>query len=104
MQSLEKMVLRNPQSSNSLKCKCYHTWMLFEDWVIDLTGDQFDNDSDINIKTIPVYVGSMSDFHKQFEDLCLEHSCGIECLGEGSKKRMYRLYEAIMKHLEVTVQ
>ena len=82
---------------NYTKSNCFQ-------YMDDLTGDQFDNDSDINIKTIPVYVGSMSDFHKQFEDLCLEHSCGIECLGEGSKKRMYRLYEAIMKHLEVTVQ
>ena len=60
--------------SKRLKCTCYHTWQVFEGWVIDLTGDQFDNDSDIKVKTIPVYVGSMSDFHKQFENPQIEHS------------------------------
>ena len=85
--------------SKKLKCTCYHTWQVFEDWVVDLTGDQFDNDSDVKIKTIPVYVGLMDDFHNQFENLQLEHSCGIECLGSGSHERMYRLYDAIIRHL-----
>lgn len=40
--------------SKRLKCTCYHTWQVFEGWVVDLTGDQFDNDSDINVKSIPV--------------------------------------------------
>ena len=66
---------------------------------MDLTGDQFDEDTDIDIKTIPVYVGSMSDFHKQFENPKSEHSCGIECLGIGSHERMYRLYDAVMRHM-----
>lgn len=73
---------------------------MFEGWVVDLTGDQFDDDPDIRIKSIPVYVGPMSDFHKQFENPQIEHSCGIECLGSGSHERMYRLYDAIMKHME----
>lgn len=85
--------------SKRLKCTCYHTWQVFEGWVIDLTGDQFDNDSDIKVKTIPVYVGSMSDFHKQFENPQIEHSCGIECLGIGSHERIYRLYDAVMRHM-----
>ena len=85
--------------SKRLKCTYYHTWQVFEGWVVDLTGDQFDNDSDIKVKTIPVYVGFMGDFHKQFRDLHSEHSCGIECLGSGSHERMYRLYDAISLHM-----
>lgn len=86
--------------SKRLKRICYHTWQVYEGWVVDLTGDQFDNDSDIKVKTIPVYVGSMGDFHNQFEDLHSEHSCGIECLGSGSHERMYRSYDAIISHMD----
>ena len=86
--------------SKSLKCTCYHTWQVFEGWVVDLTGDQFDDDPDIIIKSIPVYVGAMGEFHKQFGNVRSEHSCGIECLGSKSHERMYRLYDSIMKHME----
>lgn len=87
--------------SKRLKCTCFHTWQEFEGWVIDLTGDQFDRDSDIKVKTIPVYVDRMDEFHRQFENPKSEHSCGIECLGAGCHERMYGLYDKIMTHMNV---
>jgi hypothetical protein len=85
--------------SNHFKCSCYHTWQETEGFVVDLTGDQFDNDTDISVKSVPVYVGKKGRFHNQFSDCQSERSCGIECLGEGSWERMYRLYDAIMKYI-----
>lgn len=85
--------------SKRLKCTCFHTWQKTEGEIIDLTGDQFDQDSDIPIKSMPVYVGRGGEFHEQFECLCEERSCGIECLGTGSHNRMYDLYEKVMRQL-----
>lgn len=68
--------------------------------MVDLTGDQFDNDDDIKIKAISVYVGPMSDFHKQFKFSRSEHSCGLECLGNRSHERMHKLYDAVMKYMK----
>ncbi len=82
-----------------LKRDCYHDWQVTEGWLIDLTGDQFENDRSIPIKAEAIYVGQMDDFHRQFKIRRQEHSCGIECLGDGCWDRMYGLYGAIMRHL-----
>lgn len=76
---IESLKVTGSYYSKRFKCTCYHTWQVFEDCVVDLTDDQFENDTDIEIKTIPVYVGSMNAFHKQFENPRIEYSCGIEC-------------------------
>ena len=78
---------------------CWHSWQETEDRIIDLTGDQFDNVPSVPIKAGPVYVGHMDDFHRQFSIKRSKLSCGIECLGEGCKDRMYRLYESIVMHM-----
>lgn len=83
-----------------LKCTCGHSWQETDGWLVDLTGDQFQNDPSVPIKAEPVYVEKMDDFHRQFETRRQEHSCGIECLGSGCWDRMYSLYNAIMKHME----
>lgn len=85
--------------SEQLGCTCKHYWQMFEGWVVDLTGDQFENDSDIKIKSIPVYVGPRGDFHNQFDIVQSKRSRGIECLGIDSHERMYKLYASIMKHM-----
>lgn len=77
-----------------------HSWQETEGWLIDLTGDQFDNEKGVIIKSEPVYVGHMDDFHRQFQIRFSEPSCGIECLGEGCQDRMYGLYTKIMKYLK----
>lgn len=83
-----------------LQCEGGHSWQITEGWVIDLTGDQFDNNPAIQIK-IPekVFVGKKGAFHRQFKENRREHSCGIECLGHGSWDRMYGLYKKIIKNL-----
>lgn len=68
--------------------------------LVDLTGDQFNNDPSVLIKAEAVYVGKMDDFHRQFKIRRKEHSCGIECLGDGCWDRMYSLYNGILEHLE----
>lgn len=83
-----------------LKCDCYHDWQETEGWIVDLTGDQFENDPSVLIKAEPIYVGKMNDFHRQFKIKRQEHSCGIECLGDGCWERMYGLYDVIIQHME----
>ena len=86
---------------NRLKCTCGHSWQETDGWLIDLTGDQFTNDPSVQIKSEAVYVGKMDSFHRQFMIKRKVHSCGIECLGDGSWERMYGLYSAIMKYINI---
>lgn len=79
---------------------CGHSWQETSGWIVDLTGDQFEDDPSVSIKAASVYVGEMDDFHRQFEIKRQEHSCGIECLGDGCWDRMYSLYDAIIRHFE----
>lgn len=79
---------------------CGHSWQETKGWIVDLTGDQFEDDQSVSIKAVSVYVGKMDAFHRQFEITRKEHSCGIECLGDGCWDRMYGLYDAIIKYLE----
>lgn len=83
-----------------LKKLCGHSWQEAGGWLVDLTGDQFNNDPSVLIKAEAVYVGKMDDFHRQFKIRRQEHSCGIECLGDGCWDRMYSLYNGILEHLE----
>ena len=83
-----------------LKHDCYHDWQETDGWLIDLTGDQFENDSSVPIKTNSVYVDKMDDFHRQFKIRSRDYSCGIECLNEACWGRMYGLYDAIMRYME----
>lgn len=85
--------------NDRLGCTCGHSWQKVGKWIVDLTGDQFKDDSSIQIKSIDVYVGNITDFHRQFTVVRKEHSCGIESLDEGCRKRMYRLFKIIEKHI-----
>lgn len=79
---------------------CYHSWQETDGWIVDLTGDQFDNDSSVLIKTNEVYVGKMDNFHRQFKIARSELSCGIDCLVSGSWDRMQSLYQKIIRYME----
>ena len=84
---------------NKLGCTYYHSWQEVEGLVIDLTGDQFENDDAIPIKAKAVYVGKMDAFQCQFIIQRRVHSCGIESLGSDSQNRMYALYQKISKYI-----
>jgi hypothetical protein len=77
-----------------------HSWQETEGWVVDLTGDQFNDNPYVRIKTVPIYVGKTNGFYGQFEIRRQEHSCGIECLGDDCRDRMYDLYDKITRYLE----
>lgn len=64
-----------------------------------MTGDQFQDDPSVSIKTVSVYVGEMNEFYKWFEIRRQEYSCEIECLGEDCWDRMNALYYAIIRYL-----
>ena len=49
---------------NRLKCTCGHSWQETDGWIVDLTGDQFENDPSVQIKARAVYVGKLDDFHR----------------------------------------
>ena len=100
MFGIDSLKITGRYYSNKLKCTCFHTWQETEGVLIDLTGDQFDRDDDIQIKAVPVYVARKEKFHEQFDCPQTERSCGIECLGIGSHDRMYGLYDKIMKHMK----
>ena len=68
-------------------------------WLVDLTGDQFNNDPSVLIKAEAVYVGKMDDFHRQFKIRRQEHSCGIDCLCDGWRDRMYNLYKTVFRSI-----
>ena len=85
---------------NELKCQCGHSWQVTDGWIIDMTGDQFDNDPAIQFKTEAVYVGEIGNFHQQFNIIGKGISCGIESLNSDCHERMYSLYNAIMRHMD----
>ena len=68
--------------------------------MVDLTGDQFRNDSAFLRYDKEVYIGEMDRFHLLFEEYRREEFCGIEDLSENSWERMYSLYNAILEYLE----
>jgi hypothetical protein len=84
---------------NRLRCTCGHSWQETEGFIIDMTGDQFNNDPSLPIKANPVYVGKMDSFHRQFEIIRQEPSCGIESLGDSCRNRMNNLYDSIMAYI-----
>ena len=59
---------------SALKCTCGHSWQETDGWLVDLTGDQFENDPSIPIKASPVYVGKMDAFHSQFKTKRRKHT------------------------------
>ena len=87
--------------SSRLECRRGHSWQITDGWLVDLTGDQFEDDPDVPIKGTDVYIGRMGKFHQQFKiDRC-ERSCGIEYLGNSCWDRMYGLYHTILKYIDI---
>ena len=57
-----------------------HAWLVVEEAIIDITGDQFQHHKKPLSFDLPVYIGPMSDFHQLFEvdpgGMCEHH--GLE--------------------------
>lgn len=79
-----------------------HAWLFSKDNVIiDITGDQFKDDSTFLNYDIPVYIGEEDDFHKLFdeEDRDIHIHYGIGALGGMCQYRLWDLYERIIKYI-----
>ena len=84
---------------DNIGCTCFHSWLVVNELVVDLTGDQFEDDPSVPIKAEPVYVGENDDFHKQFTVVGDEFSIGIESLSSSCFYRMKGLYGSIEKYI-----
>lgn len=79
-----------------------HAWLKMGDIVIDVTGNQFQNDKAFLYFSEPVYIGIPGKFYNlfevnQFRDV--RKSCYIDELGEAAQPRLKSLYRTICKYL-----
>lgn len=91
--------VRGSYDDERLNIPCYHVWLEIEGLIIDLTGDQFLNDSALKVKCSDVYVDEEGAFHRQFKDKENEISCGIENYSGICRERMNRIYKLIIKYM-----
>lgn len=79
-----------------------HAWLLVNGLIIDITGDQFNNQSSYYNYNKRVYVGKGDAFHKLFE-VENRHTYdfeGIENLGYVCQSRLFDLYRKIKRYCE----
>lgn len=77
-----------------------HVWIQLEDGiVVDLTGDQYKNNSIMLNYDTPCHVGEENDLYRLFskDERRIEPYYGINCYGDaGTRKRLWDLYEIIL--------
>lgn len=79
-----------------------HAWLLTdEDYIIDITGDQFHNRPVFLNYNESVYVGKMDEFHKLFEveETQVREIYGISEVSDFCSARLRNLYNMITKQL-----
>lgn len=79
-----------------------HAWLLAENQlVLDITGDQFRDNSLLLNYDKPVYVGNVDDFHRLFEveDRDVHENYGLDDLGDVCQPRLTALYKKIVKYI-----
>ena len=103
---LEYANVRSWYTSGETKSEC-HVWLTLENGVIvDITGGQYSTRIGTLYYDLPVYVGQIDVFHKQFrlngEPLEITPNDWIpNLLGETSNQRRKRIaYEKIMKYVD----
>lgn len=77
-----------------------HAWLLVDGLIVDITGDQFINNSLYYNYSIPVYVGTGDAFHFLFEveERNVHEFCGIENYDRMCRLRLFDLYNKIKKY------
>ena len=78
-----------------------HAWLLVDGLIVDITGDQFMNDSLYYNYSLPVYVGTGDAFHSLFdvEERNMHKFYGIENYGHMCQPRLFDLYRKIKKYI-----
>lgn len=79
-----------------------HAWLLMDNYIIiDITGDQFkDNSNFLNYDKL-AYVGTEDNFHSLFnvEDRNIHENMGLNALGSMCQPRLNELYKKIIKYI-----
>lgn len=79
-----------------------HAWLVTDDQIIiDITGDQFRNNSEFLYYDKTVYVGTKNIFHDLFriEDRDIHENRGLNSLGGMCQSRLNELYNKITKYI-----
>lgn len=79
-----------------------HAWLVTDDQIIiDITGDQFRNNSEFLYYDKTIYVGTKNIFHDLFriEDRDIHENRGLNSLGGMCQSRLNELYNKITKYI-----
>ncbi|MGL5331147.1 MAG: hypothetical protein ACRDD7_17925 [Peptostreptococcaceae bacterium] len=80
-----------------------HAWLLTDNkTIIDITGDQFKDNSDFLNYDKSVYVGTEDDLHRLFkvENRNIRENSGLDVLGSMCEPRLNELYNKIIKYIQ----
>ncbi|WP_278549296.1 hypothetical protein [Paraclostridium bifermentans] len=81
-----------------------HAWLLTynNSIIIDITGDQFKDNSDFLNYEKSVYIGFEDDFHRLFkvESMNIRENIGLDALGGTCQPRLNKLYNKIVKYIQ----
>lgn len=83
--------------------KCSHAWILMDHHtIIDITGDQFKDNSDFLNYNKSVYVGVEDDFHSLFKVRSgnIHENIGLDALSSMCQPRLHELYKKIIKYIQ----
>lgn len=70
-----------------------------KDFIIDITADQFSDQSEFLFCDNPVYVGKAGSFHQLFEMRDIHECRGLCAVGSYNAARLEKVYEQIMKYI-----
>ena len=93
--------MRGIYDKNQNETSTPHAWLLtLDNFVVDITGDQFKNHLPPLKNCEPVYVGTENRFYKSFcSRRIVDNFYGIDQLGSGSHSRLFDLYDTISQLL-----
>lgn len=93
--------------TSSRDCPESHAWLETDKGIIiDITGDQYFDRENEFFYNIPVYVGTLDDFHKAFgkckKSYYVEH--GASPFRDDSSLKIDKTYETIIKEMSLMVE
>lgn len=89
-------------SNGSYESVQSHAWLLTDaQTIIDISGDQFRNNSEFLNYDRRVYIGTEDKFHRLFkvEDRDVRKNVGLDALGDMCQSRLNELYRKIVKYI-----
>ena len=106
---LSRFLLENNITSNLIRgvyksdkdCDYIHVWLMVNDIVVDITGDQFEEEHEFFNYNKTVYVGPKDNFHKLFTTEIVIKLEAIKdwFLCNENEMTIHMLYDIIMKYM-----